>query len=154
MSPGNYFSHVKELAFKVSVDDSGALGKASVKPYGVVAFELDDNGADGFGSRGTYVELGVAPSVTGSRASLSVPIKIGLSANDYYEFGTGEDAKFGYFSVAGVVTVPVSSHWNVHGGAELQTYGDRLKAVNLYGDDPADPKGYAGIVSIGIGFSY
>jgi hypothetical protein len=152
MSPGNYWSHIKELAFKVAVDDSAALGRGAVKPYGLVAFELDDNGADGLGSQGVYVELGVAPGVTAGKASLIFPIKVGLSAKDYYEFGTGDDAKFGYFSAAGVATLPVSSHWNVHGGLELQAYGDRLKSFNGYGDNRDRP--YTGIASVGVGFSY
>ena len=155
MSPGNYFGHVKELAFKLAVDDSMALGRGALKPYGLVAFELDENGADGFGSQGIYVELGVAPGLTAGNASVSFPIKIGLSAKDYYKFdsaGFTDDAKFGYFSAAGVVTVPISSHANVHGGLEIQAYGDRLKLVNAYGDE--GDRGYAGIASIGIGFSF
>ena len=151
-SPGNYWAHIKELAFKGSYDDSGRLGKASVKPYALIAFELDDNGADGIGKRGTYVELGVAPGYSGKKASVSVPVKVGLSAKDYYEFGTGSDAKFGYFSVAGVVTVPLASGWNAHGGLELQAYGDRLKAVNTFGDN--GDRAWDGIASVGIGYSF
>ena len=41
---------------------------------------------------------------------------------------------------------------NVHGGLELQLYGDRLRAVNGFGDD--FDRRYTGIASIGIGFSY
>jgi hypothetical protein len=151
-SPAKLFFHVKELAFKVSVDDSAALGKGALKPYGLVAFELDENGADGVGSQGIYIELGVAPGYTGSKASVAFPIKVGLSGKDYYEFGTGDDAKFGYFSAAGIITVPVGAHFNVHGGAEIQTFGDRLKAVNSYGDD--DDSAYVAIGSIGVGFSF
>jgi hypothetical protein len=40
----------------------------------------------------------------------------------------------------------------VHGGLELQVYGDTLAAVNHYGDN-FDRK-YAPIGTIGIGFSY
>ncbi len=156
-SPADLFGHVKELAFKLSVDDTGALGKASLKPYGLVAFELDENGADGIAedNKGVYVELGVAPGYAGSKASIAVPIKIGLSAKDYYTFpglGYTDDSKFGYFSIAGIVTVPVSAHVNVHGGAELQVFGDRLKAVNGFGDD--GDSSVAGIYSIGLGFSF
>ena len=152
MSPGDYFSHVKEFGIKVAFDDSGALGKGALKPYGLVAFELSDASADGGTEKGTYVELGVAPGYAGSRASIAFPIKLGLSAKDYYEFGTGSDSKFGYFSLAGIVTVPMGSHWNVHGGAEWQTFGDNVKAYNGFGDDGDGSS--AGIVSIGIGFSY
>jgi hypothetical protein len=152
-SPGNWFSHVKEIAFKLSVDDSTQLKKASLKPYAVFAFELDDNGqADAGESKGTYIELGVAPGYASKGASFAVPIKVGLSANDYYEFGTGTDSTFGYFSIAAVVTVPLGPHMNVHGGAELQTYGDNLKAYNHFGDN--GDSSAAGLYSIGLGFSF
>src|SRR5687768_13486511 len=150
MSPGNYFSHVKEFGIKAAFDDSGALGKGALKPYALVAFELGDASADGGTDKGTYVELGVAPSYAGTRASIAFPIKLGLSAKDYYEFGTGSDSKFGYFSVAGIVTVPLGSNWNVHGGGEWQTFGDNVRAYNGFGDDGDSSS--AGIVSIGIGF--
>ena len=153
-SPANLFAHVKELAVKLSVDDS-ARGRASLKPYGLIAFELSDDGqADAGDSKGTYVELGVAPGFTGSRASVAVPIKLGLSASDYYEFGTGEDSKFGYFSIGGLVTVPMGAHANIHGGLELQVFGDNVKAYNSFGDDDADPDSWAPIVSIGLGFAF
>ena len=152
MSPGDYWHNVQELAVKLTVDDSAALGKGALKPYALVAFELGDGQADAGTDKGTYVELGVAPGYSGSKASIAFPVKVGLSANNYYEFGTGEDSKFGYFSVAGIVTVPINAHWNVHGGGELQVYGDTLKAVNHFGDSL--DRGYAGIGTIGIGFSY
>jgi hypothetical protein len=152
-SPANLFNHVKEFGVKLAYDDSGPLGKAALKPYALVAFELGDDGqADAGSGAGTYVELGVAPGYTGSRASVAIPIKVGLSASDYYEFGTGEDSKFGYFSIAGIVTVPIGGGFNIHGGAELQTFGDNVKAYNSFGDD--GDGSVAGIASIGIGFSF
>jgi len=161
-SPADLFAHVKELAIKASFDDSSMLGKGALKPYALVAFELDDDGqADGGTEKGTYIELGVAPGVSGSRASLAIPIKVGLSANSYYEQNMGtaarpnfEDSTFGYFSIAGIVTVPMGPHANIHGGVEVQTFGDTLKAKNLFGDDPADPSSSTVIGSIGIGFSF
>jgi len=151
MSPANLWHNVQELAVKASFDDSSKLGKGALKPYGLVAFELGDGGADGVSEKGVYVELGVAPGYSAPKASVSFPIKIGLSAKDYYEFG-GEDGKFGYFSVAGIATVPINSNVNVHGGVELQVYGDKLRSINAYGD--SGDRRYTGIASIGIGFSY
>ncbi len=145
-SPNDSFAHVKEIMEKLSVANM-------INPYALVAFELSDDGqADAGAGKGTYVELGVGPAYSGSKASVAIPIKVGLSANDYYEFGTGTDSKFGYFSIAGIVTVPAGAHWNVHGGAELQAYGDNLKAYNAFGD--SGDRSTAGIVSIGLGFSY
>jgi hypothetical protein len=79
---------------------------------------------------------------------------VGLSAKDYYEFGTGSDSKFGYFSIAGLVTVPLGGNANIHGGVELQTFGENLKNYNSFGDDPFDPSRSTVIGSIGIGFSF
>ena len=152
-SPANLFNHVKELAVKASFDDSAALGRGALKPYALVAFELTDEGqADAGAAKGTYLELGVAPGYAGTRASLAVPIKIGLSASDYYEFG-GDDETFGYFSIAGIVTVPLGAHFNIHGGGEFQAFGDSVKAYNKFGDAP-DYSGTAGIASIGLGFAF
>jgi hypothetical protein len=152
-SPGDYFAHVKELGVKLAFDDSAALGKGALKPYALVAFELAGQGqADAGGAKGTYVELGVSPGYSGSKAAIAFPVKVGLSAKDYYEFGTGSDSKFGYFSVGGIVTVPIGSHLNIHGGGELQAFGDNLKAYNAFGDE--GDRATAGIVSIGVGFSF
>jgi hypothetical protein len=151
-SPDDAFTHVKEIAEKVSVADAAYLGKAAMNPYVLIAFELATEPgkfqADGGAEAGRYVELGVAPGYAGSKASLSVPVKVGLSASNYYENPlTGEDSKFGFFSVAGLVTVPVGPKWNVHGGVEVQALGDTTKVFN--GNDSSRVIG-----SIGVGFAY
>ena len=144
-SPADLFAHVKELAVKLS---SGVpVGGVALNPYGLVAFELSDSGqADAGDAKGTYIELGVAPGYAGSRASLAIPIKVGLSGSDYYEFATGDDSKFGYFSIGGLVTVPMGAHANIHGGVEFQAFGDNVK---VYNDQDT-----AGIASIGFGFAF
>lgn len=163
-SPNSTFTTVKEIAFKVAVDDSAYLGRASVKPYALVAFEMDtalnQGQADGGAEAGTYIELGAAPGFSWPQASIAVPVKLGLSGSNYYEVCTSgcgtaapgyTDNKFGFFSVAGVVTVPLGGStsfgsWNVHGGAEFQFLGETTK--QFLGDDHQE------IYSVGIGFSY
>ena len=58
-------------------------------PYALVAFEFDTapgvGQADGGDHAGQYLELGIAPGYTASRASLTVPVKVGMSLGDYYE---------------------------------------------------------------------
>jgi hypothetical protein len=156
-SPNSGFTTVKEIMFKYALDDSGYLGKAAVKPYLAIAQEFDTDiatgQADGGASAGTYMEIGFAPGYAASRASIAFPIKIGLSLSDYYENPlTGEDSKFGYFSIAGIVTVPLGGttsfgSWNIHGGVEYQALGDTTKFFN--GDE-----GNQVIGSFGLGFSY
>ena len=150
-SPNGLFATVKELAFKFTVDDSPYLGGAAVRPYVLLARELGDAQADGGLEAGTYLELGVAPGYTGGRASLAVPVKVGLSLGDYYETGEPDgDETFGFFSIAGLVTVPFTSmptsfgSWNVHGGVEFLKLGTRNQ---LLGDTNV-------VGSVGIGFSY
>ncbi len=149
-SPANFFTHVKELSIKLAVDDSSVLGKGALKPYALFAFELGTDvakgQADGGLKAGKYLELGVAPGYAGAKASLAVPIKVGLSIGDYYELA-GEDQKFGFFSIAGVVTVPMGANWNIHGGAEYQKLGDMTKAL-------FSGESNQGIASIGLGFTY
>jgi hypothetical protein len=148
-SPNGLFATVKEIAFKFSVDDSGYLGGAAVRPYALLAFEFGEAQADGGLEAGKYLELGIAPGYAAERASFAVPVKVGLSLGDYYE-GVDGDETFGFFSIAGIATVPFTSmptsfgSWNVHGGVEFLKLGDRNQAfgsTNVIG-------------SVGIGFSY
>jgi len=157
-SPNGSYSTVKEIMFKLAVDDSAHLGKGAVKPYVVVARELSaeldglTNGqADGGLNAGTYLEIGGAPGYTGKKGSVAIPIKAGFSLGDYYELA-GVDNKFGYFSIAAIGTVPLGGttnfgSWNIHGGVEYQKLGTTTKAFN--GGEANQIIG-----SIGVGFSY
>ena len=157
-SPNNSYSTVKEFMFKLGADDSAYLGKAAFKPYVILAQEFDTeldgltNGqADGGQNGGTYLEIGAAPGYSAPRFGIAFPIKAGFSLSDYYELA-GVDNSFGFFSIAGIVTVPLGGTtgvgaWNVHGGVEYQALGETTKAFN--GGDSSRVIG-----SIGIGFSY
>ena len=155
VSPNMMFSTVKEVALKLAVDDRAYFGKGAVKPYALVAFELDT--APGLGQvdagakAGRYLELGVAPGWAANVASIAFPVKVGLSLSNYYELA-GVDHKFGYASVGAVVTVPLGrpsglGQWNVRGGVELQSLGETTQSLN--GGDRSKVLG-----SIGVGFSY
>jgi hypothetical protein len=155
VSPNNSFTTVKEMTFKLAFDDTAHLGKAAVKPYVLIARELDT--APGLGQSdsgakpGTYLELGMSPGYVRAKVSLTVPVKVGLSLSNYYELA-GTDNRFGFLSIAGVVTVPLGSSaafgaWNIHCGAEFQKLGDTTAFFNR--NDRSQVIG-----SIGIGFSY
>jgi hypothetical protein len=149
-SPNASFNTVREVSFKFALDDSGALGRLASRPFVIVARELDGQ-ADGGAEEGTYLELGAAPGVPVGRLTVSVPVRAGFSLGDYYE-GVAGDERFGFFSVAGIVTVPLSStptrvgSWNIHGGVEYVRLGDRN--AEILGDTSKV------IGSIGIGLSY
>jgi hypothetical protein len=166
-SPNAGFNNVKEIMFKFGADDTAALGSAALHPWVIAAFEVDAaNGhqADGGSKAGKYLELGITPGYSGSTASLAVPVKVGLSLGDYYELNEGTafqpnfvDHKFGYLSLAGIVTIPIGGTtayggWNVHAGVEYERLGDTTKMFNV--DENGSPQSNKVIASAGIGFTY
>ena len=143
MSPNQSFGTVKELSLGLSYDD-GLLG-----PYATFAFELDGQ-ADGGNDEGTYLELGVEPSLPldDSPVGVSFPVAIGLSLSNYYESAAlvgdtvaTNDNTFGFFNVGAMVSIPLSGipaeygSWEVTGGVNFLVFGDGLKVINGSDDD-------------------
>lgn len=152
-SPNNSFSSVKEIAFRLAVDDS--VNSISVRPYALLAFEMDTSPgfgqADGGFDAGRYLEIGVAPTLATPFVAVSIPIKVGISVQNYYELA-GVDHEFGFFSVGAAASVPLGRTtrfglWSVRGGAEFLSLGDTPEAFN--GGDQSKL-----VFSIGIGFVY
>jgi len=158
-SPNLSFNSVEELSFKVS--------KAFwLNPYGLIAFELGNAGADGGltelgGNKGVYLELGVGPTwpFAGGKATVTVPVKFGFSLKDYYELA-GEDTKFGFMDVGGLVTYPLTQvsnkfgSWNIHAGVDFLVFDDDsfTGAINI--DKDGEQQSVQPIWSFGIGVSY
>ena len=148
-SPNDVFGVVNELAAVLAYDDSGSAFPLS--PRAMVAFELKGQ-ADGGESKGTYLELGIGPEVTLIDAArypvtLSIPVKLGMSLNNYYEGPTGSN-RFGFFDVGGRASVPLAfmngtTTWEVHGGMSLMWLGDNLRLLN--GGDRVKPVGLVGV---------
>lgn len=150
-SPNDVFKTVKEFSFKVAHANRAAS-------YALVAFEVggDDSGqADGGSNLGTYLELGIGPSwpIADGKATVTVPIKLGLSLKDYYELA-GDDQKFGYIVGGALVTVPLGGgRWNVHGGVDFYGLGDATGAANADPETGEARKGWV-IASGGIGVTF
>jgi hypothetical protein len=148
-SPNGMFGTTHEVAFKVT--PTYRYG-----PYAVLAQEMS-GGADGGPNEGTYLELGLAgPSwgLSGGKFSVAIPVKLGLSLNDYYEHPiTGEDHAFGFFDIGALVTIPISrlsssyGSWNFHFGGDILWFGDTTKYFN-------DDESTKGVFLFGIGFTY
>jgi hypothetical protein len=151
-SPNDMFTTVKEFSVGAVVDRP--FGSLALKPYVLAAFELDTEPGigqlDGGFKSGRYLELGATPVYLIRRIGVAAPVKVGLSIGNYYELA-GSDHRFGFVSVAGIVTVPLTrttsaGSLNVHGGVEFQRLGETTKTFN--GGDASKT-----IASIGIGFS-
>jgi len=111
-SPNDAFATIEELDLSVSYDDSEALGDYALSPYVMVGFETDNHsGAD----EATYVELGVSPGTTLNEkstypVSVSFPVTIGLSGDDYYEDPSGDEETLGYIQFGPHASVPLAKN--------------------------------------------
>ena len=138
VSPNELFTTAKELGVRVAVDDRRWLGRVAVRPYALVAVEVDAQPGvgqlDGGLRAGRYLELGATPGFSIKRASVTIPTKVGLSLRDYYELGD-TDSRFGFASVGGVVSIPISplskaGQWHVRGGIEFYRLGGTTSVFN------------------------
>ena len=152
-SPNKMFTMVKEMSVRASVDRA-LRGRVALKPYALAAFELDTQPGigqlDGGFKPGRYLEFGAAPGYSARRAGVAVPVKVGLSLDNYYELA-GKDHRFGFVSIGGIATLPLTrstraGSLDLHGGVEFQRLGTTSKAFNA-------GEASKTIASIGIGFS-
>jgi hypothetical protein len=144
VSPNDSFDTVQEIAVGLSFNDAKLLGPFALNPSALIAFELDGQ-ADAGRGKGTYLQLGVAPgytlfSGTSYPLALSLPLTVGLSLDDYYEFGTGSDDTFGYFNGALAASLPLAfippslGAWTIKASVGFLVLGDNLKRINKNDD--------------------
>ena len=143
-SPGNIFNTVKEISLK-------AAAARFFDAYGLIAVELE-GAADGLDDgAGTYVEIGAAPTLPiGGRLRFAVPVRLGMSVNNYYQQIDGRDTSFGFFAAGVLVTWPLSQSsrygtWTLRGGADVYAFGETTKTYNA-----GDSSKVVGTVGIGL----
>jgi hypothetical protein len=155
-SPNDSFRTVQELALGVSLNDSKWLGVFALNPSLLVAGEVSGQ-ADAGSAHGVYLQLGINPGYTVAPQSaypltISLPVILGLSAHNYYEFGTTRNPTFGYVQFGPVFSVPLAfipksfGTWTVKGAAEFLFLGDTLKPLN--DSDVFKPIGRIGIAAV------
>ncbi len=89
-----------------------------------------------------YMELGFGPSfdIFDEKATLSIPVALGFSINDYYIDPSGSDDFLGYASVGADVAIPLGSglygEWTLNVGVNLLLLGSAAEAANT-GDSVA-----------------
>src|SRR5207253_1934338 len=76
---------------------------------------------------------------------VAAPVKVGLSLGNYYEL-SGKDHAFGFASIAGIATLPLTRNLSVHGGVEYQRLGTTTKTFN--GGEASKT-----IASVGVGLT-
>jgi hypothetical protein len=126
---GAWDQAVQELNFKLSWDDSEALGAFAVAPYMNLAIETYSTSLGG--SSGTGLQLGIAPTFyENDHFSISGGAEIGLTIGDYYEEVDSNENGFGYATVGGAVGVPINDTFAANLGFKYYIFGDDLQTVN------------------------
>lgn len=116
-----------------------------------VYFEVDNSNVAA--DEAIYAELGFGPSfdIFDEKATLSIPVTLGFSIDDYYDDPSGNDDFFGYASCGADVSIPLGSgsygDWTLKLGGNLLFLGSAAEAANR-GDD-FEVVGY-----IGMSFSF
>lgn len=169
MGPNDVFNTIEEVSLGLAYNDSELLGKFALYPRILVAFETDDE-ADGgnsaLGTSGTsegiYLEIGVAPSLTLIESkdfpiTLTVPVTVGLSLDDYYEDGNGGDNTFGYVDIGLDFSMPLSfipadfGAWTLKAGPHWVYIGQNCQDITTGVNGGDDNEIYG---KIGISMSY
>ena len=147
-SPNDAFRTIHEVMFKIAFNDHASWEAAGVKAPGFTGFQPTltfaieaENTAFGT-DQGSYFEIGVNPGFTtfaefgGKPVSLSFPMALGISLDNYYNDGTGDD-NFGFIDAGIVATWPISfispdyGAWEVAAGIHfLFLTSGNLEAAN------------------------
>jgi hypothetical protein len=156
--PNGAFNSIQALGFKIGYDDTAftkdKIGFA-LNPYAGVYFETDD----GNGTEDTYLEIGINPTVysfninPSTPVALSVPVKVGLSLDDFYVDSGGDNELFGYgqIGVAATLPLPIPTNygaWSLTGRVDYyQFFADSTEATNA-GDS------WEVVGTLGVSFTY
>jgi hypothetical protein len=143
-SPSDAYHTIEELDFLLEYDDSELLGKFALHPYLLLGLETGADGSDGADlDRGTYLEIGIAPGfsfdVEKTPVTVTFPISVGLSIDDYYQDAAGDDDTFGFVQAGVNASFPLPfgdrfGSWTLNTGAALMYLGDHTSEFNG-GDD-------------------
>lgn len=128
-SPNSAFDDVQEIMVSFPIPSFGGL-----EPTLAIGFETK-NAADG-GDEGIYVEISAEHVLSESEnLTVTVPITLGLSGDDYYESPVdGDDDTFGFLEVGMMFNSSLGDNWNITAGPALLFLGDTAEDFND-GDD-------------------
>lgn len=153
--PGDAYETTEELAIKLAYDDTKFMedmgSPIALSPYVLYAIETtDDNGTED-----QYFEAGITPAyaIPDTPLTLSLPISVGMSVEDYFVDSDGDNDAFGFASVglAASYALPVPARfgaWSLNGGVYYYLLdNDGLEAANENDDS-------AVMAKVGLSFVY
>ncbi len=147
------FDPVHEIGVSVGVDlpDDQFVGQILGDPSLGVYFEVEEsNVAD---DTAKYLELSFGPEfqIINDDTTLSIPVTLGFSLDDYYIDDDGNDDTFGFLSVGARVNTPLApesfDNATLSFGVDVLFLGDAAKATNSN-----DDVGVYGVIGVAFGF--
>ena len=147
--PNSSFNTVQEIGvtagFSLPEDTmfQKVLGDISIGLH----FEVDNSNVNT--DEAIYLELGFGPSfdIFEGEATLSIPVTLGFSLDDYYLDASGDDDFFGYGSIGADVTIPLGSgdygEWTMNVGGNVLFLSSAAETAN--GGDDVEAIGYIGL---------
>lgn len=182
-SPNDRFNTIQDVAVGLGYNDSDFWNEIwpdsgfALNPSVTLIFETDDQADAGnslFGpltntDEGVYLGIGIKPAFTiiqseTNPVTLTIPVTVGLSLDDYYEQdtdgdGSAEDETFGYVDLGVELSTPLSfmpsdyGSWSFKIGAHFMWLSENNAFANQPGaGDTGDEFEIIGIT--GISFSY
>ena len=155
----------EEIDVSLTFDDGPLLRQLGVEnislnPSITIAIETD-GGSDAGDDQGVYGEIAISPTVYTIESnnypiSLSVPVILGLSIDDYYENSSGDDDFFGYLEFGVDASVPLPfvpeeyGAWSANAGIHGIILGDTAQDISEAfgtGDDTFNVFGMIGITA-------
>lgn len=140
-SPSGAFPTIQELDLNLTVDDSAWLGAWALQPSMLWGFELNNTFIGT--QEGIYLQLGVRPGAvlledTTYPLTLSMPLALGLSVDNYYEEPgpNGGNDTFGFFDAGLVASVPLTfvpeqyGAWSINASVDILALGGVLVDFN------------------------
>lgn len=133
----------EEIDVSLGIDDSSLWdGDFALNPSALLAIETD-GGSDAGSKKGTYLQLGIEPGfddVCGSDSvtvNMTIPVTVGLSLDNYYEDGMGNDDTFGFLDVGAVFSTPLDNlipadngAWTASAGIHVIFLGDSAENIS------------------------
>lgn len=113
------------------------MGAWALNPH-VMYLKETDNESDFGDGAGHYFEFGIAPSraIADGVITLSAPIRVGNSIDDYYQNAQGDDDFFGYIQGGICASIPLDFMSNevlstsLGLSADFFYFGDNVKELN------------------------
>ena len=151
-SPNGAFQHTEELNFKLAWDDSETLGAFALSPWINLAIETHKTALGP--RRGQGLQMGIAPTlfeipIENYPVTVTAPVDLGISIDDYYENSSGKDRTFGYTSFGIGLSVPLAfvpegaGAWSLGLTGKAIVLSDTLSKVNR--GDHVSPIGTASV---------